>query len=83
MIGQRIVRDAADTRDLLETYSDGNFKLRQVETGKIYGASVVDTILGYRDGVPYGRFTYEETDVLDDDEAEAEQILNIITGVEE
>jgi hypothetical protein len=58
MIVQRIVRDEADTVDLVETSSTEGFKLRQIETGKIYGSIVVDAI-------PL-RYSYEETDEPDE-----------------
>jgi hypothetical protein len=57
MIMTRIIRDEADTIDLIETSSDQNYKLRQIETGKIYGHIVIDSI-------PL-RYTYEETKDID------------------
>lgn len=63
----RVVRDEADTMDLLETYSDENYKLKQVETQKIYGSSVTDAIEGYDEGIPYSRYTYVETNEKDID----------------
>lgn len=52
-----IVRDYYDMRfdgvALYRTYSDANFRIRQVETGAIYDEAI-DV-----DGAPY---TYEETD---------------------
>ena len=66
MIKTRIVRDTADTMDLIETYSDANMKLRQNETNKVYGASVQDRIAGYDGETPYAAFTYTETDEPDD-----------------
>ena len=36
--------------------------LKQVETGIVYGSSVIDIIAGHRDGKPYSRFTYVEVD---------------------
>lgn len=77
MIITRIVRDAADMKDLLETSSDANWKLRQIETGKIYGAVVVDVI-----PCPY---TYEETDEKDESEETIEdkaEAYDILMGVE-
>lgn len=68
MVKKQIVRDEADTKDLLNTYSDENWKLKQVETGKIYGHSVTDDIVGYDGGKPYGRYTYKETDEQDEEE---------------
>lgn len=66
MVDTRLIRDEADTIDLCETYSTENYKLRQVETNIIYGSSVIDVIAGYKDGKPYSRFTYVETDEKDD-----------------
>ena len=67
MVDTRIIKDASDTFDLCETFSTENFKLLQVETGEVYGSSVVDVIEGYyEDGRPYSRFTYEETDEKDE-----------------
>ena len=68
MVDTRIVKDASDTFDLCETFSTENFKLRQVETGEVYGSSVVDVIEGYHEyGKPYSRFTYVETHIPDID----------------
>lgn len=54
MIIERIVKDASGTIDLVEHYSSTGYKLRQIETNRVYGASVIDAI-------PC-RYTYEETD---------------------
>lgn len=78
MIVTRTVRDAADTKDLLETSSNASWKLRQVETGKVYGAVVVDVIR-----CPY---TYEETDEKDESEDSIEdkaEAFDILMGVSE
>ena len=58
MLQTRNVKDISGEIDLIETYSDENFKIEQIETGRIYGASVVDAI-------PL-RFTYRETDEKDE-----------------
>ena len=56
------------TIDLVETYSTEKFKLKQEETGIVYGHSVIDVIAGYdEDDVPYSRFTYTETDEKDEE----------------
>lgn len=56
---------------LVKTYSDKNFKLRQLETNIVYDSSVIDIIAGYdENNVPYSRYTYEEideTEVLEDE----------------
>ena len=54
MIIERIVKDASGTIDLVEHYSSDGYRLKQIETNRIYGASVIDAI-------PC-RYTYEETD---------------------
>lgn len=52
---------------LCETYSDENYKLKQVETNIVYGSSVIDVIAGYDEqGKPYSRYTYIETDEKDE-----------------
>ena len=66
MIKAEIIRNEADTDNLCKTYSSDGFKLRQVETGLIYGSMVVDVIIGYNeDGTPFGKYSYEETDEID------------------
>ena len=63
----RVVKDESGTIDLCETFSTENFKLRQVDTGIVYGSSVIDVIAGYDEqGKPYSRYTYEETDEKDE-----------------
>ena len=69
----RVVKDESGQIDLCETFSTENFKLRQEETGIVYGSSVIDTIAGYDEqGKPYSRYTYTETDEKDEVE-EAEE----------
>lgn len=65
MIIQRIIKDLSETIDLIETSSSEGFKLQQNETGLIYGSIVVDTIMGYNNNEPYGKYTYTETDEKD------------------
>lgn len=72
LIKTRTVRDETGQTKLCETYSTENLKLKQEETGIIYGCSVIDTIAGYKDRKPYSRFTYTETDEKDEPE-EVEQ----------
>ena len=60
-------RKVEDEENLVETYSDEDYKLKQEETGRIYGHSVIDVIAGYDEHyVPYSRYTYTETDEKDD-----------------
>lgn len=67
MIDTREAKFDTNPNLLCETFSTENFKLRQIETGEVYGYSVVDVIDGYDEtGKPYSRFTYEETDEKDD-----------------
>ena len=49
-----IVQEQFEDTDLIHTYSDKGFKIRQVETGVVYGDAV---------DIP-GKYTYEETDEL-------------------
>ena len=50
-------------RDFVETYSDEHFNLRQIETGRIYGESVIDVIKGHDEkGEPFAYYTYAETE---------------------
>ena len=44
--------------NLIRHYSDENFKIRQIETNRIYDEAI--------DVIPC-RYTYEETDILRDD----------------
>lgn len=68
MVKRRKTTDESGTIDLVETYSTENFKLKQEETGIVYGHSVIDVIAGYdEENVPYSRFTYTETDEKDEE----------------
>lgn len=68
MIDTRIVKSANGTTSLCETYSNENYKLKQIETNYIYGSSVIDLIDHYENGKPKSRFIYVETDILDIEE---------------
>lgn len=72
MIDTKTVKDASGEVDLCETFSTEGFKLRQVETGIIYGSSVIDVIKGLNGDKPFGSFSYEETDEVDESEEETE-----------
>lgn len=66
MIETKIVKDYGGTVDLCKTFTDDENKvLKQVETGFIYGNSVIDVIKGFNDGKPYSRFNYVEIDKQD------------------
>jgi len=70
MIETRIVRDIADTMDLLETYSTEGYKLLQADTGVVYGRSVIDPI-------GHGH-TYQETEEMDDIEEVDEEVNEVV-----
>ena len=53
MIVQELFDTWQDGTRLIKTYSDKNFKIRQIETGDIYDEAIDIE----------GRFTYEETDI--------------------
>lgn len=57
--------------DRIRHYSDEGYKIRQVETGAVYDDAI--------DVVPC-RYTYEETDILVEDEIEADEALSILMG---
>ena len=90
MIKTRVVLNASGTRELCETYSTESFKLKQMETGVVYGASVIDTIVSYDEmNNPIAKFHYSETDEYDEDyillsETELKaQAYDILMGVSE
>lgn len=63
MIDTRVVKDESGMIDLCETFTNDESKvLKQVETGVVYGSSVIDVIAGYKDNKPYSRYHYEEVD---------------------
>ena len=70
MITTRVVRDLGDTKDLCETYSIEGYKLLQQDTGITYGSSVIDSIEGFENDLPYSKHTYIETDQPDTDREE-------------
>ena len=61
-----IVREFYETRfdgvNLYRTYSDSNYFIRQIETGEIYSEAI---------DVEGATYTYEETDILIEQEIEA------------
>ena len=82
MIDTRTVKDGRGITDLCETFSTGNFKLRQTETGIIYGSEVVDIIAGFDGGKPYSRYHYAETEEKDEpqsDEPSSEDYENALS----
>jgi hypothetical protein len=69
MIKQELYAVRNDGVKLFKTYSDGNFKIRQIETGNVYDAAI-DV-----EGAP---FTYEETEEKIQMEAVKYSTLKII-----
>ena len=69
MIKQELYAVRNDGVKLLKTYSDENFKIRQIETGNVYDAAI-DV-----EGAP---FTYEETEEKTQMEAVKYSTLKII-----
>jgi hypothetical protein len=55
MIKKELFRTREDGVKLYRTYSDQNFKIRQIETGNIYEEAV---------DIENAPYTYEETDEL-------------------
>ena len=78
MIEISIIKDDTGTIDLIEHRSTDGMKLRNNETGKVYGSYVVDAISGYKDGEPYTTNTYTETD--EPDESDYKTALQISLG---
>ena len=65
--------DDTGTIDLVKTFSTEDFKLKQEETGIVYGKECIDVIAGYdENNIPYSRFTYTETGEKDDDDPETD-----------
>lgn len=77
-VKRRKTTDESGTIDLVETYSTMNLKLMQEETQNIYGHSVIDVIAGYDEyDVPYSRYTYTETDELDEPIPEPDEVIEV------
>jgi hypothetical protein len=90
MIKTRVTLNASGTKELCETYSIEGFKLKQEDTGTIYGRSVIDVIAGYdAQGFPYSKFNYVETEEYDEIEGDSSDIelkaqaYDILMGVSE
>lgn len=73
MIIKEFYREREDGVNLYRTYSDKDVKIRQVETGALY-AEAVDV-----EDSPY---TYEETDIPNEDEVNDSDALNYLMGGE-
>ena len=77
MIDTRVVKDESGMIDLCETFTDDESKvLKQIETGIIYGNSVIDVIAGFYWDKPYSRFTYEEIDAPPEHTEENDEVTN-------
>lgn len=75
-VDRKKVTDESGIIDLCMTYSDESFKLKQEETGIVYGKECIDTIAGYdSENIPYSRYTYTETNEKDETEG-IRQMLN-------
>lgn len=61
MIKKEFYKKRKDNIKLYKTYSDENFKIKQVETGIVYDEAI---------DVENAPYTYEETDVLIEEESE-------------
>lgn len=75
MIVQETFRVSPDSWELVKTWSDAGFMIRQVETGAIYEEAI--------DIYPCP-YTYEETDepIGGDGEIDAQETLDILLGGE-
>lgn len=72
MIKREITTDTSGTVELCRTYSSERHKLKQIDTGIVYGFECVDVIAGFDpDGAPYSAHRYEETDEIDTPEEDA------------
>ena len=67
-----IVRETIEN-NLVKTYSDAGFLIRQDQTGTLYGEAIDVDGSGY---------TYTETDIPVNDDITPEEALSIITGGE-
>ena len=66
---EKFISDFGD--ELVKTFSDTNHRLLQKNTSVLYNSSVIDRIYGYdEEGVPYSRYSYEETDEIVETESE-------------
>lgn len=66
MVDRKKATDDIGTIDLVMTFSTLGYKLKQEETGQVYGKECIDVIAGYDENdKPYSRFTYTETDEKD------------------
>lgn len=69
IVTELIVRD--DGATLIRTFSDEGYMIEQTDTGKIYSEAV---------DVQGSGHSYEETDLLIDDDLSDEELLNILLG---
>lgn len=70
-----MIKEEMLTPQIVRHYSDAGMKIRQVETGNIYDDAA--------DIIPC-RYTYEETDEpIEETEATADEVLDILTGESE
>lgn len=66
MIDTEKIRNVSDTEDVCRTFSKEGYKLLQTDTGVTYGYEVIDEIAGMNGDKPFSRFSYIETDEIDE-----------------
>ncbi len=66
-----IVQERIEGRNLIKTYSDSGFLIRQEQTGIEYAEAIDIENSGY---------TYIETNILTEDDITPEEALNILLG---
>lgn len=67
MVDRKLYNSPTASQLLCETYSTEHLCLKQIETDTVYDSSVIDVIVGYdENGKPYSRFTYIETEEVDE-----------------
>ena len=64
MIKKEFYKTRKDGVNLYKTYSDNNYRIKQIETGNIYDEAI---------DIENAPYTYEETDMLIEEENATEQ----------
>ena len=64
MIKREFYKTRSDGVNLYKTYSDNNYRIKQIETGNIYDEAI---------DIENAPYTYEETDMLIEEENATEQ----------
>ena len=75
MIKREFYKTRSDGVNLYKTYSDNNYRIKQKETGNIYDEAI---------DIENAPYTYEETDILIEEEATEQDYLEALAklGVE-